>query len=111
MIIQGSNNPLVIQFDADISGIPTLVVSLWCDMAGYFGRALKTWERDDMTISGDTAMCEITEAETRAFPTSKLILEAKGLDTDGNTVFWDAYPVDVKNRHDKVITLTQTGGD
>jgi len=110
MIIQGSNNPLVIQFDADVSGIPTLVVSLWCDMAGYFNKPLKTWERSDMTINGDTAACDITEQETRNFPSAKIILEAKGLDGDGNTVFWDAYPVDIKTRHDKIITLTQTGG-
>lgn len=111
MIILGSNNPLVIQFDADVSGLPTLVVSLWWNVQGHMNSPLHVWERADMSINEDTAVCEITEAETSALPTANLVLEAKGLDSNGNTVFWDAYPVDVLNRRDKVIHLTQTGGD
>ena len=110
MIIQGSNNPLVIQFDADVSTIPTMVVSLWSDMPGYAVRPVKMWENADMTIDGDTAVCPITEAETKALPTSALVLEAKGLDGDGNTVFWDQYKIDLLKRRDRIITLTQTGG-
>ena len=110
MIIQGSNNPLVIKFDADISTIPRLVVTLWSDMPGYAGQPVKLWELEDMTINSDTAVCPITEAETKALPTSALVLEAKGLDGDGNTVFWDQYKIDLLRRRDKIITLTQTGG-
>ncbi len=111
MIIQGSNNPLVIQFDADISGIPTLVVTLWCDLPGGTGTKLvKQWSQDDMAVNGDTVLCQITEAETKALPANPLVIEAKGLDANGNTVFWDAYTVDVKHRRDKAILLTQTGG-
>lgn len=110
MLIQGSNNPLVIQFDADVDNIPVLVVTLWTDAPGHVGRPLKAWELADMTVSGDTAVCPITEAETKAYPAGQLVLEAKGLDGDGNTIFWDEYKLDVKNRRDKVIILTQTGG-
>ncbi len=110
VIIQGSNNPLVIKFDTEVAGIPVLVITLWCDLQAYAGQPLKTWARQDMAVSGDTAVCPITENETKAFPKTRLMLEAKGLDGDGNTIFWDEYPVDVKNRRDKVITLTQMGG-
>lgn len=109
-ILQGSNNPLVIQFDADISNIPVLVISLWCDKLRYAGKALKTWETQDIQVSGDTAICQLTESETAKFPDAELILEAKGLDANNNTMFWDQYTIDVKGRHDKVIRLMQTEG-
>lgn len=108
MIIQGSNNPLVIQFDADVSGIPVIIVSLW--NSKNTGNPIKVWTRNEMTISGDTAICPLEESETKALQNSQLVLEAKGLDSDGNTVFWDDYPISVKRRFDKIITLTQTGG-
>ena len=110
MIIQGSNNPLVIKFDMDISTIPRLVVTLWSDMPGYSARPVKLWENADMVIDGDTAACPITEAETKALSATTLVLEAKGLDGDGNTVFWDQYRLDLLKRRDRIITLTQTGG-
>lgn len=110
MIIQGSNNPLVIKFDADISTIPRLVVTLWSDMPGHTTAPLMIWENADMTISGDTAVCPITEEQTRNLPPVTLVMEAKGLDGDGNTIFWDAYSIDIKKRRDKVIHLTQGGG-
>lgn len=108
MIIQGSNNPLVIQFDASIADMPALVVTLWSDTARYPYKMLKRWDRDNMTIDNDTAVCPLTEAETKAFPNGDLVIEAKGLDGDGNTIFWDQYALNVKTRRDKIIMLTQT---
>ena len=108
MIVQGSNNPLIIQFDADISDIPRLVVTLWKDKAGYTSDLVKQWNTEDMLIDGDTAVCHLTEEETRKFPSGNLILEAKGLDENGNTIFWDEYKTDIKVRRDRVIKLTQT---
>ena len=102
MIIQGSNNPLVIQFDADVSGLAKLVVTLW----GQPGTPLKKWERGDMTVSGDTAICPITEAETAKINAPKVTLEVKGLDGEDNTVFWSAVDVDITHRRDRIIKLT-----
>ena len=110
MIIQGSNNPLVIQFDTNISDIPTLVVSLWSNLKGLDHSPLITWNKSDMDISGSTAVCPVSESQTSGFPGTDLILEAKGLDGDGNTIFWDEYKVDLKRRRDRIIHLTQTGG-
>lgn len=107
MIIQGSNNPLVIQFDTVLDGIPTLIVSMWNDRGGD---PVKTWTEDDMTIDGDTVVCPLQEIETSAFTGSKMVIEAKGLDADGNTVFWDACDINIKNRRDRNIRLTQTEG-
>jgi len=105
MIIQGSNNPLVIQFDASVAEMPVLVVTLWSDTAMYPTKMIKRWNTEDMTIQDNTAICPITEAETKAIPNGTLILEAKGLDENGNTIFWDQYPLDVKTRRDKIIML------
>lgn len=108
MIIQGSNNPLVIQFDTSIADMPVLVVTLWSDTAMYPTKMIKRWNTEDMTIEDDTAICPITEQETQHIPNGTLILEAKGLDENGNTIFWDQYPLDVKTRRDRKIMLSQS---
>ena len=102
MIIQGSNNPLVIQFDADVSGLAKLVATLW----GRSGTPLKTWTLSDMSVSGDTAICPITEDETAKLSGMSVTLEVKGLDGSDNTVFWDSVDVDLKQRRDRIIKLT-----
>ena len=108
MIIQGSNNPIVIQFDANISEMPTLIITLWSDKDIYQPRMIKRWNKSDINMEENIAVCPITEAETKALPPGKLVLEAKGLDDNGNTIFWDQYEVDVKGRRDRNIVLTQT---
>lgn len=107
MLIQGSNVPLTIKFDAAVDTLDALVITLWCDQ--YAKTPLKVWTLDDMTVSNDTAVCELAEEETAKlpnFPNYKCIVEAKGLDSNGETVFWDAAEIDVKERRDKVIKLT-----
>jgi hypothetical protein len=110
MVIQGSNNPFVITFDGAIDTIQSLIVTLWSDCTGRPSSMIKKWEKPDMIINGDTAICPITEEETKAIITSQLVLEAKGLDENGNTIFWDAYQLDVKKRRDRDISFTKSGG-
>lgn len=104
MIIQGANQPLTVKFDASVSALPALVVTLWQDKHG--GQPLKTWTLEDMTVSGDTAVCPITEEESAAWQDYAMTVEAKGLNGDGLTVFWDAKKIDVLSRRDKIIRLT-----
>lgn len=106
MIIQGSNNPIVIQFDTSVADIPVLIVSLWGGSAAHTSKPLKKWEKADMVVDDDTVACEITERETAAF-SGTLTLEAKGLDGNGNTIFWDSQLISVKQRRDNVIMMTQ----
>ena len=105
MLIQGTNVPLVVIFDADISAIPILVITLW----GRNGYKIKQWNKDDMTVDEDTASLPITEDESAAFPAGSVILEAKGLTNGGTTIFWDEVSVAIRARRDKVIRLTQSG--
>lgn len=60
-----------------------------------------------MTINDDTAICPITEEESASLPRVNLHIEAKGLDLDSNTIFWDDYKVDVLYRRDRIITLSR----
>ena len=107
MIIQGSNNPLVIQFDASVENMPVLVVTLWADTSERSPQIVKQWNTEDMIIDKDTAVCPISESETKDITVKYVILEAKGLDDDGNTIFWDQYKLDIKARRDRIIMLTQ----
>lgn len=110
MIVQGSNNPLKIKFNASVEDYPILVVTLWEKQSDEGGRLLKTWQKADMTILEDIAYCPLLEEETKEYQCAYVFLEAKGLDENGETIFWDRYRMPVKERFDKVITLTQSGG-
>ena len=107
MIIQGSNNPLVIQFDANIESIPVLVVTLWNSNISCPLKMIKRWDKADMIIDNDTAVCPLSESDTSGLHNGQVVLEAKGLDENGNTLFWDEYKLDIKARRDKIIKLTQ----
>ena len=110
MIIQGSNNPLIIKFNTPVADLPQLVVSLWDRVKNNEGRLLKLWRKDDMEVRNDTAYCPLLEEETVKFPGTSVVLEAKGMDDNDETIFWDQYRLAVKDRLDKVITLTQSEG-
>ena len=106
MIVQGSNNPLTIRFDRPIDDIPVLVVTLWSDKTSR-SAPIKMWTNDTMIISSDTVVCQISESETASFPYGSIVLEAKGLNGDNETVFWDSVNIDIKQRRDKVVKMTE----
>lgn len=108
MIVQGSNNPLVLTFDQSVDSIPVLSVTLW-SATGRGTNPIKAWTNEDMMINGDTVVCPLTESETASLVPLKLMLEAKGLDSEGNTIFWAEYPIDTYKRRDRIISLTQEG--
>lgn len=111
MVIQGSNNPLVIKFSTSVEDLTELVVSLWDKSKSRDnGRFLRSWRKADMTISGDTAVIPMTEQLTQSLPPTSIFVLAKGLNEEGETVFWDEYVLPVKARLDKGISLTRTEG-
>ncbi len=105
VIPQGSNNPMVIEFDEPMT-MPVLSISLW-DARNK--TALKSWSQDDVTIEKNMVICPLTEEETRQFPSGGMILEVKALDNNGYTVFWCQTAVNVVKRYDKDIDIV--GGD
>lgn len=98
-IVQGSNAPIEIEFDEDVSGLTSLIVSLW-NPKNIIEPAI-SWEKTDMTISGANASCPITQAQTAALPVGHMILEAKGVNGDGVTVIWDRVVINVAPRYDR----------
>ena len=108
MIIQGSNNPLVVKFNTSVEGLPHLTVSMWTKPKD--GQLLKLWWETDMTISGDTAICPLTEELTKRLPDAPVTILAKGWDENDETIFWDEKQVNVLNRNDRNITLNRTEG-
>lgn len=104
MIIQGSNNPITLTFSEDIADIPTLVATLW---AGS-GQMIKRWDKTDMGIDGETVTLPLTEEETAALNGGNIALDVKGVDGDGNIIFWDEAYMRVLPRRDSGISLTYT---
>lgn len=107
MIIQGSNNPLVVEFTDSVAEMPALVVTLWRDKTGAEPTLVKEWQKADMMVSGDgkSVVCEISDEETAALCPVPHVVEAKGLDAEGKTVFWSACRVDILTRRDKAVIL------
>lgn len=104
MIIQGSNNPITITFDSDLTDIPILVATLWLGR----GIMVKRWDKSDMGIDGEIVTLPLTEEETAQMGGGTIILDVKGLDEDGNTIFWEEAGLRVVPRRDHGITLTYT---
>lgn len=105
MIIQGANTPLVITFTEDVATVPKLLFTMWCDMKDYAGAPIKTWTKNDVVISGRNVALPLTEEETSSFPTAPMVIEAKGMDSSGATIFWEQCSVSVKRRRDKDMRM------
>lgn len=108
LFVQGSNNPLLIEFNESIATIPKIIISLWSNMIGH-GVPLKVWYKNDIVINDTIAICPLTEDETASFPGYQVELLVKGLDENGYTIFWRRFNVDVEHRQDKIFKLTQVG--
>ena len=101
MLIQGTSNPLVIEFDQDVTDFAKLIITAWTVKKVL----LKKWEKADLTIEENTVICPLTEEETKAFPATAITIEAKGLDEDDTPIFWDEICVEMVPRNDKNISL------
>ena len=105
MIIQGSNQPLLIIFDDDIrENVQDLSVSLY-----VMGGELKHWDMPDLIIDGDTATAKLTQEETASFPAGACHIEIKWLDLDGVTQFNKIISDQIVYRSDKRILEVQDG--
>lgn len=101
VIVQGSNNPLTVQFEDTVAGIPDIVCTMWREIT-----LIKKWEKTDMLIDDDTIICPLSAEETAALiPTPHDIL-IKALDSDGNTLIYVDLRINVVARNDKDIELT-----
>lgn len=103
MIIQGGNTPIEVTFSDTVTDMPTLVATLWTEK----GIKLKEWEKDDMVIEDKVATLPLQEEETKKFPSTYVFLEIKGVDENGQILFWEKAKIEVLNRNDRTIDLIE----
>lgn len=94
MIIQGSNQPIILNIGKEASDISKLSCLLYSATSN-----LKHWELDDVTISEGKLTLPLEESETLEFPSGKAILEVKWLE-DGNIEFAKKLNIQVSKRMD-----------
>lgn len=74
-IIQGSNDPIVLEVGEELNGFSKLSAILTS-----YGKTYKTWELSDVTITEEgNLILPLTENETLALPEGTLKLDIKGL--------------------------------
>lgn len=103
MIIQGSNEPIVIEFRVDHE-IKKVNIALF----GEHDAVIKEWSFDGGDIIDNTVVAPLSEEETMEFPCGILMLEVKWL--DGNDTIWHGNVISIRcsKRNDKRQML---GGD
>lgn len=102
MLIQGTNVPIQVTFDNDVSTFKKIVATLWMN-----NKLVKQWDTDDMTVAGTTITLPLDEDETRNFKQGKARLEIKGRNSTDQTVFWEEATIEVVGRSDKDIDLIE----
>ena len=95
MIIQGSNNPIILEFDSPMEGITDFSAVL-----SYKGQSIKQWRLSDVQIEDVSIIMPLTQEETLAFPSDRLCLEIKWLNND-NICFAERIAISVEKRFDK----------
>lgn len=99
MIIQGSNSPIMLEFENDKSEITDFSAALF---RGQSGGELKQWQMDDIEISGNLIFLPLTQEETMGLPAGQLILEIKWVD-EKNVCFAKLVLMAVQKRNDKTV--------
>lgn len=114
MIIQGSNSPIAIAFDTDVSNVTEWSVALYGeDKRGAPTILLKHWNTEDMVVEDSVAYAPLTETETMAFNPCVASLEIKWLDPDDNIFHSDIVRIRISGRNDKtqISQAQQTAED
>ena len=104
MIIQGSNLPITISFDEDMSNIKDWSMSLFGEnKRGEADILLKHWGIEDVDIDGETISAPLTESETLGFIPGVAVLEIKWL-SDEDTIYQsETYRIRICGRQDKTL--------
>lgn len=107
MIIQGSNEPILLTFGMDMSDISALSAGLFCKATGA---TLKQWDLSDAVVGepstddyGNVSTqieLPLTEEETFAFPYGTAILEVKWKADDDDIWIADRQEIHVQRSLD-----------
>lgn len=97
MIIQGSNEPIIIEFDESIEAIK-MEMSLYTR-----NKELKHWSYSDLVISDKTVKAPLKESETMGYPVGDASVELKWKDQEGYNHFADILHTEIVPRRDKTL--------
>lgn len=107
MIIQGTNVPITLTFPVDVSGAKEIEISL----SEENGKELKHWNKESLTVEGNTVYCNLTQEETILFPACRCRIEIKWLDEYGTSNFADVIYDRISYRADKTVMGESSGGN
>lgn len=97
MIIQGSNSPLVLTFESDMSNVTEFSAAL---IKANSNVILKRWLKSDIEIATVDVALPLTQKETFYFPAGTHTLEIKWVD-ENEIRFAEAISIEVVQRLDK----------
>lgn len=101
MIIQGSNLPIIITFDEDMSSLVDWSMSLFMENKRTKEQTLlRHWGLHDIAIDGATVSAPLTEEETVEFPVGVATLEMKWLTQDETIFHSDIIRIRIAERND-----------
>jgi len=107
MIVQGSNNPIIVSFDEDVSSIQDWSMSLYGeDKRGAPGDLLKHWGLDDVEIDENSVSAPLSQEETLAFPPCVATLEIKWLNADDLIFHSKKVRIRIDGRNDSTHLMT-----
>lgn len=92
MIIQGQNNPIVVEFDETIE--TNEIHAKLTSQAD--GQQLKHWDDSEITIEAEHVILPLTQQETIGFPAGAAILEIKFMNEDGVVEFSEKMKVKIR---------------
>lgn len=95
-IIQGSNIPIVLEFENDMATASKIEASL-----NNGDAELKHWSIDDVEIEDNLISLPLYESETMDFEGGTVRLEVKILDADDIIIFYNEIKLKVVSRFDK----------
>lgn len=104
-IIQGSNQPIIVTFDNDITDIKDLHVALFSNH-----EPLKEWYMDDIIIEGNTATCPLKQAETLSFKRGACTIEIKWMDEEGDVYLSEIVRSQIIRRDDIHVIGGESNG-
>lgn len=100
MIIQSSNEPIVIDFGESLTAIKAMSIA----MIDSNNKIIKRWSKDEIEFNGSLAICNQTQEETASYPIGTVKILIKFLNAQGKTEFIDKiYDVIVRWEDRKIM--------
>lgn len=100
MIIQGSNQPITIQFSEPVQDLKNISVTL-TDMCGHKIH----WKINNLVIENDLVYAPLSQRETSELSQGICQIDVKWVDVDGMTQFSETQHDNIVGRQDKTFIM------